>query len=121
MALTNGYLRTSSLAKSTVYCLTENLDICIKSGWKTDERWEQERLKILELCKSDRHILCDGEGSTDAPERNWDDTKYTYVALKIGPVMIKMDDTVLITSTEQHFTLAYLPGLTCVHKTKMWR
>ena len=50
---------------------------------------------------------------------DWDrrHTRYTYIALQIGRVMIKMGNTVWITDTEQHFTLAYLPASSCVHKT----
>ena len=118
-----GYIKSSSLAQSTVYCLTENLDICIKSSWK-DDCWDADRLAMLDLCKSDRGIVCGGDlYAEDRADLDWENrhTKYMYIALQIGRVMIKMDNTVWITDTEQHFTLAYLPGLTCKFKTQMWR
>ena len=131
MAMMAGYIKSADLAKCTVYSLAANLDLTIKSSWKEDG-WDADREAMFDLCKSDSRIpVCVDDDCVDDDDEllpaereqlDWDrrHTRYTYIALQIGRVMIKMGNTVWITDTEQHFTLAYLPASSCVHKTHMW-
>ena len=114
----DGKMRSSSLAKSTMYAFTENLSITVKSGWKGDV-FEEHRLKCLAECQNDSlNVISDGE----VPELEEHQYKYTYVALQLGGLLVKMPDgTTWKTDTDQHFTLAYLPALSCPYKTNMWR
>ena len=103
-----GKMRSSSLAKSTMYAFTENLSITVKSGWKGDA-FEEDRLKCLADCQNDDP---NGNEDCDVPDLEEHQYKYTYVALQLGGLLMEMPHgTIWKTNTDQHFTIAYLPSI----------
>lgn len=118
------WVKRSSIANtSKVYALTDELKIIVKSGWKQDDPWEQDRLGMCKACEKDvaaRPCTPDTEDEQCLDGQNL--YKYTYVALEVGKLMFEMPDGRVYQTTDvQHFTLAYLPGLDCWYKTRMWR
>ena len=123
------YIKSSSFGKSTTFALCDALSITVKSGWKSTadykDPWAEYRGSAIEVCKEKAHKLdvdCATVATDDFLGEAADcDTKYTYVALDLGPLHVFVKGKWYKTIQDMHFTIAYLPALTCACKWYMWR
>ena len=115
-------IRCESFAKSTCYALCKDLTIVVKSGWKSFGDWvdpfADDRVASIALCSVRRDgVVCNEEKRECCDEVN---NHYTYFALDLGPLYVRVGSHWYKTVQNMHFTIAYLPSLTSRYKTLMW-